>query len=144
MPADLLTSEENRVMLGPFEVAANGTLHPRDGDAPPCFSFAWRDRVIEARLDRHILRLVARIGHVPSTATHQPRPPAFETLRNLRGHLHGEWKVRLAASHAVEIEIATPLPSPPTAVQLMTEVTRRMLELAPYLDVFDEVGVGQH
>lgn len=133
---------ENRVVMGPFEVDPSGALFPRGGDAPPCFAFVWRNRSIEARLLGSVLHLVARVGHVPSSATRQPRPPAFDALHNLPRNLAADWKIGLAASHAVQIEIAVPIEGRLTAASLMTAVTRQMLELAPYLDLFDEVGVG--
>ncbi len=133
---------EDRVAMGPFEVDPSGALFPRDGDAPPCFSFVWRNRSIEARLLGPVLHLVARVGRVPSSATRRPRPPAFNALHNLPRNLPAAWKIGIAASHAVQIEIAVPLQGRLTAASLMTAVTRQMLELAPYLDLFDELGVG--
>ena len=133
---------ENRVVMGPFEVDPSGTLFPRDGDAPPCFHFTWRDRAIEAQLRDNNLYLLARVGRVPSSATAQPRPPAFEALRSLPRNLPANWKISLAASHAVQIEINTRLEDRLTAAHLIAAITSHLLELAPYLDVLQEAGVG--
>jgi len=135
--------EEDRMVMGPFEVDPTGALFPRDGDAPPCFGFAWRNREVGARLIGDVLRLTARVGRVPSSAANVPRVPAFEALRGMRNALPEDWKVSVEASHAVRIEIETRLAGKLTAAGLMTALTRQMLELGPYLDLLEEAGVGE-
>jgi len=135
--------EAERMVMGPFEVDPSGALFPRDGDTPPCFGFRWRDREIAARLEGDTLLLTARVGRVPSTAQNVPRPPAFEVLRGLRHALPADWRVSVEASHAIRIEIETTLEGKITAAGLISAVTGHMLELAPYLDLLEEAGVGR-
>jgi len=135
--------DEERMVMGPFEVDPSGTLFPRDGDAPPCFGFAWRNREIGARLEGGALSLVARVGRVPSSALNVPRLPAFEALRGLRRALPADWRVNIEASHAIRIEIEIKLDGKLTAASLIAALTTQMLALAPYLDLLEESGVAQ-
>jgi len=134
--------DAERMVMGPFEVDRCGALFPRDGDAPPCFGFAWRNREIAARLEGDVLVLIARVGRVPSSALNVPRLPAFEVLGGLRRALPADWRVSVEASHAVRIEIETTLQGSLTAAGLITALTTQMLELAPFLDLLEEAGVG--
>ena len=135
--------------LGPFAVDAMGRLSPRGSAALPGFLFRWRGRVIRAKFAPDDpgpgrLLLGATLGRVPSTAHPSEsglRPRGFQLLRLLPRALPGRWKMVLTPDHRVRLEAeADPLPL--TVTELVTELTRFLLELAPYLDVLDEAGIA--
>ena len=51
------------------------------------------------------------------------------------------WRVALLADHRVWLETDTPIDLPITAVGLISEITRFALDLAPYLELMDEIGL---
>ena len=119
----------------------------------PHFQFHWRDRKVSARLEREHgnadsghgrLMLTAWLGRVPSSADPAPgerRVASFGTLRDLLEVLPGDWRVRLLPDHQVRLDAEMALSWPASAVELMTELTRFLLALAPYLDLLDEEDV---
>jgi len=134
--------------LGPFSVDALGRIAPRDGAEMPQFLFQWRDRRVSARLMGRegdgCLMLTAWLGRVPSSAGGRPaegRIASFATLRGLLDALPADWRVRLLPDHQVRLEAEVLLSWPATAVDLMTQLTRFLLALAPYLDLLDEGSV---
>jgi hypothetical protein len=137
-------------MLGPFAVDAMGRLAPRGPTALPGFFFRWRGRLIRARFEqtdpeRGQLALHATLGRVPSTANPRDsglRPQSFQLLRLLPRALPGPWQVLLLPDHSVQLEAASQVTLPITAVDLLVELTRFLLELAPYLDLLDEAGIA--
>jgi hypothetical protein len=137
-------------MLGPFAVDAMGRLAPRGPNALPGFFFRWRGRLIRARFEqtdppRCQLVLQATLGRVPSTANPREsslRPQSFELLRLLPSALPGPWRVLLLPDHRVQLEADSPVTLPIAATDLLVELTRFLLELAPYLDLLDEAGIG--
>lgn len=136
--------------LGAFSVDQHGRLLPRVPDMPPGFGFRWRMRDIRARLVsatgrmRGHLVLQAALGRVPSTAlagAGELRPRSFAAVRALKYALPSEWRVRLLADHSALLETSAEVGLPVTATGLLTEVTRFLLELDPYLDLLDEAGL---
>lgn len=137
-------------MLGPFAVDAMGRLAPRGPNALPGFFFRWRGRVIRAKFEQSEaapdrLVLQATLGRVPSTANPRDsglRPQSFQLLHQLPRALPGPWRLLLLPDHRVQLEADVPVTLPITAVDLLVELTRFLLELAPYLDLLDEVGIA--
>ena len=134
--------------LGPFTVDAAGRLAPLDPDAGPAFLFRWRDRLFRARITQPDaaegrLTMQVPLGRVPSSArAPAARPDSFALVRLTAQAFPGEWRVRLLPDHRVRLEAQASLPLPVTAVALLAEVTRFLLALAPYLDLFDESGMA--
>ena len=136
--------------LGPFAVDAMGRLAPRGPDALPGFFFRWRGRMIRAKFEqidatRGKLVLLATLGRVPSTANLREtgsRARSFELLHLLPRALPGPWRVVLLPDHRVLLEADTRVSLPITATDLLVELTRFSLDLAPYLDLFDEAGIA--
>jgi hypothetical protein len=137
-------------MLGPFAVDAMGRLAPRGPSALPGFLFRWRGRVVRAKfeqsdLERSRLVLQATLGRVPSSASPRDsglRPQSFELLHLLPRAMPEPWRVMLMPDHRVQLEADSQVTLPITATDLLVELTRFLLELAPYLDLLDEAGIG--
>jgi hypothetical protein len=135
--------------FGPFSVDAGGRLTLEDPRSGPSFRFRWQGRLIHARLDRSDAatgRLTLRVGvaRVRSTAgTPNPalRSRSFALLRWLTGTLPPEWRAALLADHRFRLETDVVIGLPITAVGLISELTRFALELAPYLELMDEMGL---
>jgi hypothetical protein len=140
--------------LGPFLVDVQGRLEPGEPGRFPCFHLAWRGCPVHARLDggwqpggtTADLLLSAVVGRVPSTAggdaaeKRARRRASFAALQGLGGGtdaLH----LRLLADHRVVIEGRRPVDLPVSAVDLLTQGTCFLLDLAPYLDLLAEDGV---
>lgn len=141
--------------LGPFRVNPNGLISPATADHFPAFSVRWRGRFIRARMvpgpagpEMGKLDIAARIGRIPSTAgldapaCRRLREDALALLRHLPECVPAGMRVRLAPDHAVVMETVAELRLPISAVDLVTEVARVVLTLAPYFDVLDEAGAG--
>lgn len=137
-------------VLGPFAVDAMGRLAPRGPSALPGFFFRWRGRLIRARFEQanpKLGRLVlhATLGRVPSSASRRDsglRPQSFQLLHLLPRALPGPWRVLLLPDHCVRLEADSQVTLPITATDLLVELARFLLELAPYLDLLDEAGIG--
>lgn len=141
--------------LGPFAVDRDGALAPRDVDLSPGFVFTWRDRTVHARLSGApagtpdtrdgALALELTLGRVPSSAlveTASQRARSLALLRSLPPLLPAGWRMRLLADHRIHLRSDTPLTLPVTATALITQLTRFLLALSPYLDLLDEGGVA--
>jgi hypothetical protein len=142
--------------LGPFVVDDAGRLSPGAPGMFPSFSVCWHDRVLQIRLAhppepgavRGKLGVRVVLGRVPSTAGPDEagaaarRDAAFATLRALPPVLPAGWEVALLADHSVRLALETDLEMPTRASALVTTVTLLLLELAPYLDVLDAVGIA--
>ena len=136
--------------MGPFAVDQEGRLTPRGPNAAPVFVLRWRDRIVRARLDQRTpvigtLLLSVTLGRVPSTACGPQaamRPGSFALLHMLPQALPTEWRVLLLPDHRVRLEAEARIELPITAVGLVAELTRFLLALGPYLDVFDEAGIA--
>ena len=137
-------------MLGPFAVDAMGRLAPRGPSALPGFLFRWRGRVVRAKFEqsdpeRSRLVLQATLGRVPSSASPRDsglRPQSFELLHLLPRAMPKSWRVMLLPDHRVQLEADSQVTLPITATDLLVELTRFLLELASYLDLLDEAGIG--
>lgn len=135
--------------LGPFTVDAEGRLTPLSPETPPGFLFRWRERLMRARLtqpDARSWRLTIQVplGRVPSTArASAARPDSFALVRLTAQAFPPDWRVRLLPDHRVRLEAEASLALPITAVGLVTAVTRFLLAVAPYLDMFDERGMAE-
>jgi len=139
--------------LGPFSVDAEGRIAPRDGADMPHFTFHWRDRKVSARLlgrdGDGSLTISASLGRMPSSAapasadqlTNERRRASFAALRGFLDMMPADWRVRLLPDHQVRLEAEILLGWPATAVDLMTELTRFLLALTPYLDLLEEEDV---
>jgi len=135
--------------LGPFVVDAEGRITPRSGAAMPNVMFHWRGRTMKARMVGHdtdgSLFIATILGRVPSSADPECvalRPLSLAILRGLPETLPARWQIQLLADHQARLEAEIAMPWPATAVALMTELTRFLLALAPYLDLLDEACVG--
>ncbi|HUN44240.1 MAG TPA: hypothetical protein VMU81_28445 [Acetobacteraceae bacterium] len=136
-------------ILGPFAVDARGRLSARGPTALPGFLFRWRGRVIRAKFVQDEtgdgrLALTATLGRVPSTAGKSDpriRPTSFQIIHLLPRVLPGRWRMVLLPDHRVRLEAEAHI-LPVTATELLAELTRFLLELAPYLDVLDEAGIA--
>lgn len=130
--------------VGPFMVDASGRLTPWELLHPPGFHFAWRNRRMQAELADGLLSVTAWLGRVPSTLGGEAmRPPVFDTLRDLPPALAPPWRVRVLPDHQVALDWSAPLEQPVLATALITGLTCFLLELGPYLDLLEEVGVEE-
>jgi hypothetical protein len=137
-------------MLGPFAVDSEGRLSPGEPERAPAFLFRWRDRVVRARLaeaeaGHGRLILQATVARVPSTAStpdEAVRPRTFALLRWLEKSVPSGWRVHLVADHRVWLEAERAIALPITAAALITETTCFLLDLAPHLDLLEEVGLS--
>lgn len=135
--------------LGPFTVDDEGRVAPRDADAFPAFNVSWRGRTVRAHMTQGELpagrlKLQAILGRVPSTRSGDSsglRPHSFAALRAVQRDLPRDWEMRLMPNHSALLEAETNIELPITSVGLVTELTRFLLTLSPYLDLLDESGV---
>jgi hypothetical protein len=135
--------------IGPFLVDGEGRLWPRAQDTFPAFTFRWRGRSVHVHMAQTDpqdgrLTLQATLGRVPSTAgsdTAEIRLQSFALLHAVKRELPASWQLRLQADHSALLEAETAIPLPITAIGLVSELTRFLLELAPYLDLLDDAGV---
>jgi hypothetical protein len=136
--------------LGPFTVDAAGRLSPCDPATAPAFLFRWHDRIVRARLDQadaetgrlNLQVMLARVSSSAGTPDESLRPRSFALLRWLERSTPSTWHVALLADHRVWLETVTPIALPIAAAGLLTEITRFALDLAPYLELMDEVGLA--
>ncbi len=135
--------------LGPFSIDAEGRLSPCEPGMAPAFLFRWRHRVVRARLDQANaetgrLILQGTLARVRSSATAPDetlRPRSFALVHWLERAIPPAWHLALLPDHRVWLEATTGVPLPITATGLIFEITRFTLELAPYLELMDEVGL---
>jgi hypothetical protein len=133
--------------LGPFVLDSEGRLTLRTPDAPPGFVVRWRGRTVHAQVKfaeggAGTLALETVLGRIPSSATAMgERSRSFDRLRRLRHRPFGAWKLRLLADHRAVLEAEAAIALPITAVNLVGEVTRALLDMTPYFDLMDEVGL---
>lgn len=126
------------ITLGPFAVAPDGALQPRETGRRPVLRFAWRGRRCEAELTGDTLRLAAIAARIPSTAEPgSDRTGAFAALAALPRSLPPGWRLSLLPDHRIRLETAAPLAAPPTATALIASMVRFALALDPYLDRLD-------
>jgi hypothetical protein len=142
VPAGGIITLPPQFVLGPFSVRSDGVLTLRDPGQAPGFQFWWRRCRVMVVLADDQLTLRAAIGRVPSTVeAAQVRPLVFSTLRGLPATLPQNWQIRLMPDHKVTLDAQEKLPAPSTAALLITELTRFLLALEPYLDLLLEAGV---
>jgi len=121
--------------LGPFTVAPDGVLQPREAGLRPALRFAWRGRRCEAEFTGNSLRLAAIAARIPSTAEPgSDRTGAFTALAALPRSLPPGWRLSLLPDHRIRLETAATLNTPPTATALIASMVRFALALDPYLD----------
>lgn len=89
------------------------------------------------------LTVRAVLGRVPSSAsTHAgARAASFALMRALGNGAPKGWRVALLADHRAMLEADIALPKRLTATAPLTAITMFLLNLAPYLDLFDESGM---
>ncbi len=137
--------------LGPFLVdEAGGLMPPPDRDAR--FTLRWRGCRVNAALrptganptapDSIALRLQAILGRVPSSAEAgaPQRGALLAALHEITHHLQPGLSCGLSADHRVILHGETPMALPLTSRTLVTQVTRFLLDVAPYLDLTVESG----
>jgi hypothetical protein len=135
-------SSQPPLILGPFAVDAEGRLAPARDDCSPGFSVRWRGRVVHARLADGSLAMETVLGRVASSARDvTARTDGLKALRAMTRTLPAGWRLTLMADHRPRLETAAVLPMPVTVTRLVTELTAFLLELSPWLDWMDEVGV---
>jgi hypothetical protein len=134
--------------LGPFSVNPEGGLTLMRADISPGFTIRWRGRSVYARLlqrdirDGHLF-LQSSLGRIPSTASDPgARTACLAMLRSLLSELPNDWNVRLLPDHQPQLEVNTTVTLPITVTNLVSELTMFLLQLSPYLDLMDQVGVG--
>jgi hypothetical protein len=133
--------------LGPFSVDREGRLTPAEPGAAPRFHFRCHGRPVRAWFDwadtgRLVLEItLARVRSTASTADGTLRQRSFALLRWFERIAPPEWRVALLADHRFRLETDVPIEVPITATGLISELTRFALDLAPYLELMDEVGV---
>ena len=136
-------------LLGPFTVDETGRLAPRDPRAMPAFLFRWRGRVVRARLGQEgecgFLTSRLMLGRVPSTAgalDPASRPRSFGLLHWLPHSLPAGWRLQLLADHRVLLEARLGIDLPITATGLLGRLAGFLLDLSPYLDLVEELGMA--
>lgn len=130
--------------LGPFLIDAQGRLSLKDPAARPAFVFRWHRRLIRAWLDQGRLVLQMTLGRVRSSASAKDetlRPRSFALLHWLQRIAPPNWRLALLPDHRVWLETSTAIELPVTAACLVTAITCFALELSPYLDLLDEIGL---
>ncbi|MFN3448130.1 MAG: hypothetical protein ACK44F_05495 [Roseococcus sp.] len=126
--------------LGPFAVARDGRLTPREPGLRPALRFDWRGRRCEAEWQGDRLRLRAIAGRIPSTA--EPganRRMVFEAAARLPQELPEGWRLRLTPDHRLAVEAEAPTRE--TAVELLGEMVRFALALDPWIERIEQAGV---
>src|SRR3954470_20922110 len=112
------------LILGPFAVARDGALRPREPGPPPALRFSWRGRRCEAAVSPDGVQLAAIAGRIPSTA--EPgadRAAAFETVTTLPACLPPGWRLRLLPDHRIRLEAAD-RQAVPTATSVIAAMVR--------------------
>jgi hypothetical protein len=135
--------------LGPFAIDAEGRLTPYEPASAPAFLFRWHDRVVRARLGRAdadtgrltLQMALARVRSSASATDEALRPRSFMLLHWLERSVPHGWRMALTADHYVWLATDMAVALPITAAALLTEIACFVLDLAPYLDLMDEVGL---
>jgi hypothetical protein len=131
------------LLIGPFAVAENGAIGPASPELRPVLRFAWRGHACEAAVGTRALTLRAWAGRIPSTAEPAAcRTTAFGAISEVAQGLPEGWSARLAPDHRVRLEADRGLAGPVSAVALIAEMVRFVLEIEPYLDRLDAAGVS--
>ena len=134
-------------ILGPFSVDPDGRISPIRHDVKPGFTVRWQGRTIHTRLmsnddGRGRLFMQSSLGHIPSTASDPAaRTSCIATLKGLANDLPDDWTLRITPDHQPNIAAETAVRFPITVSGLVTELTSFLVELSPYLEVLDQVGV---
>ncbi|MFC7472869.1 hypothetical protein ACFQS7_00780 [Dankookia sp. GCM10030260] len=131
------------LILGPFAVAPDGALQPRDAAQAPALSFRWRGRRCEAALAADGVHLATIAGRIPSTA--EPganRVTAFDAVATLPRTLPPGWRMRLLPDHRIRLEAAADAQPAPTATSMIAAMVRFALALDPYLDRLESASAG--
>lgn len=129
--------------FGPFAVAPDGALRPREPRSPPALSFCWRGRRCEAAVAPDGVYLAAFAGRIPSTAeSSADRAMAFETVTTLPGSLPPGWRLSLLPDHRIRLEAAADTTAAPTATSVVAAMVRFALALDPYLDRLEAASAG--
>jgi hypothetical protein len=136
--------------LGPFVVDEHGGLTP-PVDRGANFMVHWRGCAVRAAL-RPIaaaagqpagveLNLQAVLGRVPSTAQASAalRDGVLAAMRDVAGQAP-PLRLALSADHRAILHGTEALPLPMTSRNLVTQVARFVLDVAPYLDFVAEAG----
>ena len=131
------------LILGPFAVARDGALQPRQPAEPPALRFCWRGRRCEAAVAADGVRPAAIAGRIPSTAeAGADRASAFEMVAALPRTLPPGWRLQLLPDHRIRLEAAADTAPAPTATSLIAAMVRFALAMDPYLDRLDAASAG--
>jgi len=135
--------------LGPFKIDRAGMLSPATPESFPRFGVRWRGRVLHTGMRqchdhaRGILELSIRIGRVPSSTGlgAEQRRAALALAPLLPSLLPDGWALQLLPDHALLLQTSLAIALPVSAQGLVTELTSFLLQLTPYLDELDAVGL---
>lgn len=127
------------MMLGPFKIAPDGRLQPREPAMRPVVRYGWRGRPCAAELAGDVLRLVSVVGRIPSTAERgRDRAATVQALVALRHRMPQGVELRLLPDHRVVLRRQARRPD--GAIQLVSEMTRFALALDPALEELAAAG----
>lgn len=135
--------------LGPFWVDGEGRLTLADPAARASFHFRLHGRLIHAWFDqadpgsgRLTLQVVlARVRSTACAPDQMLRPRTFALLHQLAHIVPADWGMALLVDHRVRLETQAMIGWPITATGLVSELTRFAVQLAPYLELMDRVGL---
>ena len=136
--------------LGPFVVDPQDRIEPGEAGCAPEFPLSWRGCSVHAQLAAGDagsggLSFSTVVGRVPSTAGGDAavngarRARMFDAVRGLESAVEASWRVHLLADHRVAVGATRNLTLPASVVDLLTQVTCFLPELAPHLDMLDEI-----
>lgn len=134
-------------VFGPFSVDSEGRLSPAHADLSPGFSVRWRGLTVHARLtgaapssgrlDMHTI-----LGRIPSSAAGAAaRAASLAMLKDVPGQLPSGWRLRLMPDHRPRLDHDVRIPLPVTVSGLVAELSAFLLELSPWLELFDRTRV---
>lgn len=133
--------------LGPFMVdEQGGVTPPADRDAR--FTVRWRGCLVRAAMrplasgGGVTLGLQAVLGRVPSSASasEAERESVLAALREVADHRPAGLRFALSADHQAILHGEEDIALPVTARVLVAQVSRFLLDVAPYLDFVGEAG----
>jgi hypothetical protein len=134
-----------RFSLGSFTVDEGGRLELQAPEMQSRLDFSWRGRPVAAQVHQDHLRLTMLMGRIPSSAVASARrPKAFALMNALPRLLPRGWSPALLADHQLRLAAEMPFSQPGTVTDLLVPMVRFLLELAPFLDLMEEEGIGVH
>jgi hypothetical protein len=127
--------------LGPFIVAADGVLSPRQPGGRPAFTFRWRGRTFQAELQGRQLVIGAAIAGLPFAAENPAaRPAVLAALQAARAALAPGWRLALPPGARVQLQADADLDRPPTALRMVAAAAQFAWQVSPFLELLEEAG----